>query len=62
MADRQWNEILSIDEKWNFEKKNSIYFEINNRNPAWYLDLDLVIWDKKVWSLWVNVLESKIEV
>ena len=62
LTDRQWNEILSIDEKWNFEKKNSIYFEINNRNPAWYLDLDLVIWDKKVWSLWVNVLESKIEV
>ncbi|RKW20498.1 VCBS repeat-containing protein [Candidatus Gracilibacteria bacterium] len=62
LADRQGNEILSIDEKGNFKKKNSIYFEINNRNSAGYLDLDLVIGDKKVGSLGVNVLESKIEV
>jgi len=61
LRDNLWKTYLEIDEKWNISRKLNLEFEVlSNSNSN--LDLNLKIWDRVVWLLGFNFINSEINI
>lgn len=59
--DNLWKTYFEVDDNWNIIRKSNISFEVlSNSNN--YLELNLKIWDKLVWILWFNFVNSDLNV
>lgn len=60
ITDSTWNEIISIWENWQIEKKSDLSFELNKNNSWKYLNLILLRWNQEIWNLYFNIVDSEI--
>ena len=55
LAEKDWNELLSIDTLWAFELNPLVSLEIDTHSTQDELVLDIIQWDSVIWKIAINL-------